>query len=352
MTWDAPIVRRARIAFVGITVLVIALAPVTGVAAHGPAPAFPGTLWAQDQRVDYRWRSGQVPPDWMKGAINAAADDSNDSRQSRAALLSYDSAGSSLIGYDEPTGCGELGAACTSRAGAPNSFVMYFRRQGYMFDWGALRWCQAYQSAPNGCYDAESIGLHEFGHVQILDHHQMYSDMSDYGSSIMEALARSKPTSFYNRHTFASCDVATLQRKYDVSSSTSPIALCQSLDTTLTFSASGTSIAYQGPVVFTAVLRISSVTGNGRLSANPLSGRRVSLQRRVPGTTSWYTAGTMSDTSSAGSYSLSQNPGATYEWRAVFSTPTDEGLQGALSSGVVVDVAECTGQGCPSFRRD
>ena len=43
---------------------------------------------------------------------------------------------------------------------------MWFREQGRVFDWGTLEWCQMYTTAPNGCYDVETVALDEFGHVE------------------------------------------------------------------------------------------------------------------------------------------------------------------------------------------
>lgn len=319
--------------------------PVRG---HSPDPLVGGTLWAQDQRVEYRWRSGQVPPSWMQAAIKAGAGDSNESRRSRSAYLAYDTAGRSTVAYDEPTGCGPTGAACFSRAGAPGYFTMAFRRQGYLFDWGALRWCQAYTSWPDGCYDAENVALDEFGHAQILGHHVNYSSLSDYRDSVVQALSRAKPRSGYNAHAFARCDVATLQRSYDVTSTSSLISTCLSLDTTLSLSPSTSYVAYRGLVTFRATLHAASRSSYGRLSGNALSGRDVLLQRRPVGTTTWSTVGAMTASSTAGGYALSLNLGTTAEWRALFSDPRDEGLQGSASGADRVTVARCYGAGCPS----
>jgi hypothetical protein len=342
--------RQARKSFLLALVLAGVVAP--GAAAHGPDPLLGGSLFGQDQQVKYRWRSGQVPPDWMKNAINDAADDSNASRASRAAILDYDATSHSLIAYDEPTGCGSLGAACTSRSGAPDTFTMSFRRQGYVFDWGAMRWCQAYANPADGCYDAEAIALHEFGHVEDLGHHVMNADESDFRDSIMEPVGRTKPRAGYNAARYARCDVAVLQVRYDIPTSTTPIAICQSLDTTLSLTASDTSVGYREAVTFTAVLRIATSPANGRLSANLLSQRSVTLQRRVPGSTTWSGMGSMGDAASGGGYVMTQTPLTTYEWRAVFPEPDDEGLQVATSAIVTVSVAPCTGGGCPTGTRN
>ena len=70
-------------------------------------------------------------------------------------------------------------------------------------------------------------------------------------------------------------------------------------------------------------------------------GRTVTLQRRAPGTTTWTSVGTMAVGSTAGTYVLAQRPGATTEYRAVFKTPSDEGINGDASPVVKVSVAPC-----------
>ncbi len=337
-----------RLSLAAVTVMAAASLTAPFAAAHMPDPLLGGELFEQEQRVGYRWRSGQVPPTWMKQAINAGAQDSNESRRSAAAIFSYDAAGRSLIAYDEPTGCGAVGAACANRSGAPVYFTMAFRRQGYPFDWGTLRWCQAYDTAPTGCYDAETFALHEFGHGLNLGHHELLADESDFRDTVMAPIVRSKPRAGYNARRYGPCDLATLQRRYDIPSSTTAIALCQSLDTTLTLSANDQSVGYRDPVTFTAGLRITDVAIAGELGNNHLSSRTVTLQRRIVGTTAWEYVTRLAAGPNGVGYVSTQTPSTSYEWRAVFLEPDDEGLQGAVSNVLIVNVGGCTGQPCPT----
>jgi hypothetical protein len=316
------------------------------VLSHSPDPVLGGALWGQGQLVRYRWRAGQVPPSWMQSAVNAAASDSNRSRSSRAAVFGYDGAGASPIAYGEPTACGVNGIACFSRAGAPTSFAMWFRRHGHVFDWGPLRWCQYYSTPPDGCFDAENVALDEFGHVEILAHHWNYADNSDYLDAVVQTVSRAKPRAGWNAHQYGRCDRATLQRKYDMLSSSSLYSTCLDLNTTLSLASSSAYVSYGVTVSFTATLRVSSQAEYERLAGNPLSGRPVVLQRRIPGGT-WGTYATMSQGTSAGTYAYSLSLSRTYEWRAVFRTPSNEGLNGDYSPTVTVTVAPC-GIKCPS----
>ena len=139
-----------------------------GVAAHGPDPIFSGR-WNQNQALAFSWRSGlRAAGSVYQTAIKAAAADASATRGSQAATFAYGSGSSNLIGYGTGATCSTAGIACFTR-NPTSSFTMWMREQGHRFDWGALRWCQAYSSWPDGCFDVENIILDEFGHVEILE---------------------------------------------------------------------------------------------------------------------------------------------------------------------------------------
>lgn len=341
--------RRLRLhspAFVAFVVALALLAPAPALA-HTPDPTMGGSLWNQDARVTYRWLSGHVPPSWLAGEVNAAAADANASRGSRAATFGYGSGAGSTIRYGEPTGCGPNGIACFNRGGAPYSFTMAFRRHGYPFDWGILRWCQAYTSPPDGCFDVETVALDEFGHAEILGHHDNYSNHSDYLDAVVQSYSRTKPRAGYSVHRFGRCDVATLQRTYDVPTTTTHYSTCLDLSTALTLSASASGVDYRGPVTLMATLRVATSSGYGRLSSNLLSQRSVTLQRRALGSSTWASLAVMPASVSAGRYVLTHHPTASYDYRAIFWAPGDEGLNGSVSGNARVTVGPCR-YGCPS----
>ena len=306
---------------------------------HGPTPVLSTNLWGQNQTVEYRFRTGNVPPQRFQPAIHAAAGDSNGSRKAKAAVFDYDTAGSSLIGYGVNATCGVNGIACFTRS-APNSFTMWFREQGHAFDWGTLRWCQMYDSPPNGCFDVENIALDEFGHVQVLGHHVNNPDNSDYLDSVVQTTSRTKPNTGWNVHAYGRCDVATLQREYDLLSWTAKYSTCLDIATELTLAASSTSVGYLGGTTFTARLIASDLDSYKRIGGNPISGRVVRLQSRFPSTTTWSTIATMTAGSSSGTYTYSATSLTnTRDWRAVFTKPTDEGLRGDTSPTLRVSVS-------------
>src|ERR1700693_4395509 len=148
----------------GSAATIIALTAVAGsTAAHAPDPFFASGPFGQNQVLQYHWRGGAEPSSVIKAAINAAAADANASRASKAATFAYNASGSNPIGYGAGATCGVNGLACFTRV-VPNGFTIWLREQGHVYDWGSLKWCQAYSSPPNGCYDAETITLDELGH--------------------------------------------------------------------------------------------------------------------------------------------------------------------------------------------
>jgi hypothetical protein len=311
-----------------------------GAIAHGPDPALSGAF-GQNQDLRYRWRAGSEPAAVIKTAIKAAAADANASRASKAATFTYDAGGPSPIGYGAGATCGVNGLACFTRD-APDDFTMWFREQGHVFDWGTLKWCQAYDVWPNGCYDAENIALDEFGHVEGLNHHVNFANDSDYEDAVVQTYSRTKPSAGYNKHVFGRCDVARLQIIYDIVLASAKYSTCLDLSTVLTITASPIQIVVGSSTTLTAMLKVVDSDSYGRLGGNAVSGRTVTLQRRAVGATTWIAVGTMPPGSVTGTYVLAQWPGAASEYRAVFATPTSEGINGDSSPAVRVYVSGCT----------
>ncbi len=339
--------RRASSLLLSVAV-VAAIGHPTSVAtsAHSPDPILGAETFPQDGRLEYDWRTGAVPPALMRTAIHAAAEDVGQTRASRAALFVHDVDGTNPIGYGTGT-CGVNGLACFTR-NAPHGFTMWFREQGRVFDWGTLKWCQMYTTPPNGCYDVETVALDEFAHVEGLGHHVNYADERDYTDAVVQTLSRTKPRVGYDMHVLGVCDTATLQIRYDTPGASSKYSTCLDLPTVMSLTRSASSIAYGGTVTFTASLRVVTDTDYGRLSNNPVSQRAVRLQRRPVGGGLWTSIATMSPSTPTGSYDVALRLYGSAEYRAAFSTPTNEGLIGDSSSTVTVTVAPCAGTKCPT----
>lgn len=336
--------RRIRRVMTAATVLALGLAIAMPSFAHAPDPTLSGPLFGQNQVLEFRWRPGDEPPAALQSAIRGAAVDSNATRASQAATFVYDTAGANLIGYGTGT-CGANGIGCFTRS-APAGFTMWLREHGRVYDWGTLRWCQMQSRPTNGCYDAETIALDEFGHVEILGHHVNHPDESDYTDAVVQTVSRTRPKPGYDMHKYGVCDTATLQIKYDVPTLSSPYSSCLDVGTVLTLSISDTSIAYGATVDITAYLKVATSTGYGRLSANPIGKRTVRLQRRALGSTSWTNFLTLTSSSQAGTYTSRARLYATADFRAYFPTPSTEGLRGDTSPILRVTVAPCTAN-CP-----
>jgi hypothetical protein len=333
---------RPRLLTTATAVVLLASSVVAGGAvAHGPDPALSGGAFGQNQVLRFRWRAGSEPAAVIKSAIKAAATDANDSRASKAATFAYDSGGSSPIGYGAGATCGVNGLACFTRD-VPDGFTMWFREQGHIFDWGTMKWCEAYTTPPNGCYDAENVALDEFGHVEGLGHHDNYDSDSDYGDAVVQTYSRTKPSAGYNKHVFGRCDVARLQIMYDMLTTSSKYSTCLDMSTVLTIAASPTSIVVGSSTTLTATLTVVDSDSYGRLGGNAVSWRTVTLQRRAAGATTWIAVGTMPTGSASGTYVLAQRPGSATEYRAVFATPSSEGINGDSSPALRVSVTGCT----------
>ncbi len=339
--------RLGRSLIVGATAVAIAAG---NTLAHAPDPLMGGALWAQDQAVNYQWRTGQAPPSWMAGAIDRAASDASLTRAARAATFARVGTGSaSLIAYGEPTGCTSAGIACFDRSATPSSFKMWFRAHGFAFDWGTLRWCEGLSVIANGCFDAETVALDEFGHVEALGHHANLADGSDYLDAVVQTASRTRPNTGWLIHAFGRCDVARLQLEYDRRTPRDLFSSCLAIPTTVAISPYPTSLRLGESVRFTATLRTTTASANRALANDPVSGRTVLLQRRAVGTSAWTSLGAMVQSGSLeGSYVLTVSPTATYEWSAQFVPAAGDGAVTSRSSVVKVTMTGCSGSGCSS----
>ena len=308
-------------------VLSVAAQPVEGAL---PTPAG-GPIWAQNQRVEFRWKSGSEPPAWAKPVMKAAAADSNASRKAKAAIFDYNPDGTSWLAYtdDLPTNWA-IGYTYSS---IPESFTIRMRPHGTQLDWGTLKWCEFYVEAPNGCYDLEMVTLHEFGHAQTLGHVNEAA-IDSYTDSVMHSSGlHSKPRNGWNQHAYGRCDVARLQIRYEPLSTNTRISTCLDLRTELSLNPAGASVAAGTSLTLTARLKVDPDEDYPNLAGQPLSGRSVVLQKRLPTDTGWTTVGEMTAvTDESGRYVKTVTVNTTFDWRASFTAPADEGVRSSASS--------------------
>lgn len=313
-----------------------------------PVPESQPETWSKDALLEFRWGSS-APSGWMRPAIHDAAADVAASRGSRAARFAYDTGGAGYVQLAESmSGNCQRALACATRD-IPHYWRIALRPQGVRAGSVITRWCQAYEAPPNGCFDLERTMLHEFGHVEGLAHPDDHGFRLDALETVMHPIIPSKGQAGWSLHRFASCDVARLQRRYDMASNSAAYAVCGRVDTRLSVAASRSSVAFRERVTITATLRVRDRDGYGQLGGNSVSGREVTIQRRAPGGTWISFNAPSSDT--AGEYALTFQPWTTYEYRAVFDRSSSEGLSGDTSDVVTVRVAPCTSQ-CPEAAPD
>jgi hypothetical protein len=321
-------------------VLLLVVAWLVPALAATPDPILGGGLYAPNAALKYRWSSAGTPPSAMQAAINRGVSDANGTRLSKAPTFAYASNAGNLVYYGTSVPCGVNALACMRRD-PPDWFGVWYRENGHRYDWGSLRWCEM-TGSPTGCFEAENVALHEFGHVMILDHHVNLPDGSDALDSVMQTYQPAKAKAGWNAHAYARCDVATLQQQYDVPSTTTAYSTCLDIPTTLSVTASRTSVGAGSMVTFTGVLETD---GSGRLSDNRVSSRTVVIQQRL--SSGWSDVATMT-AGSSGTYTTSLNMWATRDYRALFRSPANEGLRASSSSSVTVTVtATCTSGLCP-----
>ena len=86
----------------------------------------------------------------------------------------------------------------------------------------------------------------------------------------------------------------------------------------------------------TATLTVVDYDSYLRLGGNPITARTVTLQRRAAGTSTWASVGTMAVGAAGGTYVTTLSPRSDADYRAVFATPSNEGINGDTSPTVSV----------------
>jgi hypothetical protein len=311
---------------------------------YRPVPIY--DRWFPWSALAFRYHTTEVSPSWMREAIEAAADDATDTSKALSPIFTPGASGSQgVIRYTAsfPASC--LNAiACAGHEA--DQWTLRMRPQGYDFRWGTLRWCQRTNS--DGCFDAERVALHEFGHVVGLDHPETVGFRLSPSSTVMHQVTASRPHAAWDRHSFGACDVASLQEQFGTPTMSTLISGCNDVDTLTTLTASATQVGAGGRLVLTATLRIRSDSAYGQLSGMRLDGRSVQLRRRPVGSTDTWTTSWMRASGAPGVYSITLYPRATYEYKAAFGTPDNEGLHGDSSDALTVQVTGGCAGNCPS----
>jgi hypothetical protein len=307
-----------------------------------PVPIY--DRWGSWQVLQFRFHTTDASPAWMRSAVIAAAEDATETSKSLSPIfVPTDGSANGTIRYTTsfPSGC-STSIACASHDG--DSWTLRMRPHGYDFRWGNLRWCE--RAANSGCFGAEHVALHEFGHAIGLGHPESEGYHLPPHSTVMHQVTPAMPEAAWDRHAFGSCDVASLQEQYGLPTMSTRIASCNDVQTTLSLDVSDTTAIVGQRVTFRATLRIKGSSAYGELSGIRLNGREVQLRRRIAGSTGSWTISAMRATESPGVYSLTLAPGRSYEFRAVFPAPDGEGLRGSSTDTVLVRVTGTQPSGC------
>ena len=310
-----------------------------------PVPVY--DRWFPWAVLSFRFHTTDVSPGWMKNAIEAAADGATDTSRSLSPIFApVDGSAKGVIRYTSSFSSNCANAiACASHDA--DAWTLRMRPHGHDFRWGELRWCQKTNS--DGCFDAERVAIHEFGHIVGLDHPETAGFRLAPSTTVMHQVSPSRPHAAWDRDSFGACDVASLQEQYGTPTMSTSISTCNDVDTRISLSASATQVAAAGRLVLTADLRTRADRAEyGEVSGMRLNGRSVQLRRRPAGSNGAWTTSWMRWAESPGIYTITLYPRSTYEYVAVFSAPDDEGLHGSTSNESTVRVtAACTGT-CPN----
>ena len=309
-----------------------------------PVPETGPATWEQDERLTFRWGPGQTPG-WVRQAVTAAAIDVEASRRSRAATFAYSESGDDMVRLAAQMSGPCIAALACANGVIPSWWKVLIRPHGAEVDWGTVRWCQAYDDPPAGCYDLEHAMVHEFGHIEGLAHPEDFGWRLGVLETVMATAPPQRPQTGWNLHRFGPCDAARLQRRYDIADGTR-LADCGRLGSRLTIEASASAVGAFQPVTITAALRVKDRDAYDRLGGNRLSGRSVAIERRPVGSTSWTPLETTPGMHRR-DVDVNVRPGSLPTTGRSSRDPTTRGSRQPISPIVTVRVATCGPGVCP-----
>lgn len=296
-------------------VLAIAALVIAGLAVPSPAAAHVPTIGATrgsfpdvpDQVVPYRW-AATTYPSWLTAAASTALAGyrtDNNSRGPRPVLATGVTA-SATVGYT-----GALTSPCNSVQNlqwlqcASNGGTASFRIHVRDFErapYGDWRWWDraatcltATGARAGGCWLVGRAMIHEAGHAIPAFGHDGQSE----AETVMRSASPQVGTAGGARTTYERCDEAALQLIWDLADLAGPYADCldhvdgagtAGLRTTLSVGSTGYRACTGSTAAVGGRLATAADSRYGRLSGNPLAGRRVVVDRKPRSATTW-TAG-------------------------------------------------------------
>ena len=137
-------------------------------------------------------------PAWVRKAVTDAAADVEASRRSRAGTFAYSDSGDDTIRLAAQMSGPCIAALACANGIIPSWWESVIRPQGAEVDWGTVRWCQAYDDPPAGCYDLEHAMVHEFGHIEGLAHPEDFGWRLGVLETVMATAPPQRPQTGWN----------------------------------------------------------------------------------------------------------------------------------------------------------
>jgi hypothetical protein len=326
-----------RLTIGAVLALVAAFTTVSSVSARQPTDTVAHYAPLADAHYDYGTGATSAAKAWLRDSFNTTASNYWPIGNDKAPLFSYDSSlEKNWVMFVAPDNTGRpdecpVGGgweACAAYDGANNNNHWDL----IAFNNGS-EWCQE-TGFNSGCNDIPRAALHELGHMAGMARGKDGNTHNDSGEDWTVVQTGHAPTygnSGWNTHHMQPCDVLGLALAYDVYTFPGGYPDCahhipNNLDgllKTKVAKTTGDAFACPGdPVTFAGTAQIETDATNYReLSANPLWGRSIVIQRRSAGTSTWSTYATvLAQANGTGTWSKSVTAtSGSYEFRGRFA---------------------------------
>lgn len=291
--------RFVAIAFSAMTVLMSTAAPASARAPLSGADNMPN--YERNQVLTFKFAGAY--PNWLDGAgagVRLVLESQWDNRSyNRSGLptFTYSATGTGIVTYSSAaeSPCSDVGntswLACSSNWGQ-TTFRIYVRNFAASGK-ASWAWNESGDCSGKTCFDLSRALLHELIHITLgVGSH----DNSGESKTVMSATQPSSPATGWNRSHIMSCDEATGQLYYDLDAKTSRYADClvevagvpaSGLDTSVVTSNSSYTGCQHLPLVVNGRAQVVDNPEYLALGGNPLIGRRIYVDRRPAGTTTW-----------------------------------------------------------------
>ena len=284
---------RTTVLVLGVAAAALALPP--AIDAHTPTAGWTRLYTADSQSLD--WGFGASYPSWVTTPAIAALDTNfadPATNNSRAPVFHYAAGGSDgtvwlKVASSSPCGTGHLDWLQCANGGGTFNFNIYVRDlYNTASDYSNWSWYDKTGSCPSGrtCWSLRRTFIHEVEHVTLgIGGH----DGGGESNTVMAATTPWSPNAGWNQTHIRRCDEAAAQMAYDLRDMAGPYGDCfdhipnagaTGLKTDMSVAATSYRQCNNVGVAVAGRLQVrSDVTNYHRVSANPLSGRVVRLDR-------------------------------------------------------------------------